>query len=410
MTFTREEHERRRAAYEAYSNDTDAARSLGVPAASMRYWREKNGLPTKSPHSLAPEEEQRRIGAYGKSSSDFEAAAQLGISQRTFTFWRRSRALPAKNEKVEALSESERQRRYRAYHETNGDTEAANTLGMPVGSYYAWRKREGLPARTNRWAPGQLSNDEVALRVHAYLECRNDAAAAAVVGIKKHGFKTWRHNMQLPGKEFANKLTNEEVEQRLQLIRQSATHDEAAKELNLAVHTLEKFLRVRGLAFRQREHGNEKARWTELLNQGQSPESIALEAGVNGVTVRKALGVREGLRQGRNPLRVGLHRTDPRLIAKALALAQNTSAGDAAQSLGITASAVLSWRQSFTAGSGRTQLLLAVARIMKHDREVAEKSSAMDELSAEIQRIAREAEQSIARAERRTKARRTSAN
>lgn len=86
VTFTREEHERRRAAYEAYSNDTDAARSLGVPAASMRYWREKNGLPTKSPHSLAPEEEQRRIGAYGKSSSDFEAAAQLGISQRTFTF------------------------------------------------------------------------------------------------------------------------------------------------------------------------------------------------------------------------------------------------------------------------------------------------------------------------------------
>lgn len=141
----------------------DAARgaaALELSPSAFRVWRLSRGLSRpRDGRKLPSAEIGRRRRIVRRAPSLREAARRIGISEaglqlflRTYGASRR-RASPEADWAGHPVPEGEA-RRLAAYRVTGSDRDAAAQLGMRAGTFSAWRRSRGLPARGARKRPG----------------------------------------------------------------------------------------------------------------------------------------------------------------------------------------------------------------------------------------------------------------
>lgn len=313
MTLTPEEHERRRAAYEAERNDKDAAEKLGIARGTFQAWRAEAELPPKG-GKLPPEEHKRRLAVYKEAASDNEAAEKLGMSRGRFQAWRDYYGLPPKNQR-QRLTPEEHARRRAAYEAAPSDGEAAKLVGISIGRFHEWRQDQELPAK--RRPVGPLPDDEVERRLAAYEASETDEEAWTRMGLTKEGYTTFRrtHGLsKLGDEEFVRSSSRV---RRLRAERDAARRDEeaAADALRATmpgpsnrtaeapreqerVEEVRTKRRVRGRLKRAREGAKPWTR-TQLMEAREQLKALALKRAALEVEMDAALDALEALDDGR---------------------------------------------------------------------------------------------------------------
>ena len=123
--------------------------------------------PKKAPTPSYEELSRERMALYEQGLSDKEIAARCHppVHCQTIYTWRRREGLPAHSgnsgRKVQITPEQEKACRA-AYLLGLDDKRSARAAGVDDGTYYRWRKREGLPANVPRgWVKGERRKNDV---------------------------------------------------------------------------------------------------------------------------------------------------------------------------------------------------------------------------------------------------------
>lgn len=163
--LTDEENARRMLIFESTNSDREAALQASVKMAAWRMWRMHRGL--QSPQHAKQVDEARRnledrMQAWRESSTYPEAAKRLGISVGAFSMWARKEGLVPQhrvrgNGKEAGFGKDDRY--LRAYEECFSDAEAARMLGVPVAAFSRWRRRLALKPPSQQHAEWEATRN-----------------------------------------------------------------------------------------------------------------------------------------------------------------------------------------------------------------------------------------------------------
>ena len=204
--ITPQEHERRQHAYNDNPSDMTAAAALGMDRSAFSRWRTLQGLPIKSMPTgarVTPQEDRNRRLAYQMTESDREAAWVLGIPVGTFNAWRERTGFANKwngrRPEQRTSTPQEQRRRLDAWASSRTISEAAGKVGITPSAFESWTKRRGIPSPVKILAPTRLGFSEQDIRMwHAYCTAFSDHESANRLGINHTSVRRWRRRNNLP--------------------------------------------------------------------------------------------------------------------------------------------------------------------------------------------------------------------
>jgi transposase len=298
--LTDEENRKRIKLYEQGLKDKEIAEKCDVSKWAIFSWRKRLGLPSiperggKRIWRLLPnEEEKKRIELYEKGFNDREIAEKCDVPRTTISFWRRKCNLPSTIERGRKqsgrplLTKEENEKRFQLYKNGFNDREIAEKCNVSKSAIHFWREKHDLPPvfgrKGKRGRGRRLTKEENGKRIKLYEQGFSDREIAEKCGVSFKTISLWRREHNLPsaterkGKKSGRRLTQEEIDRRIELYNQGLNDKEIAQKMGLAISSIQHWRKKNNLPpnrFHKFPHEKRK-NFLELYEKGFNDREIA---------------------------------------------------------------------------------------------------------------------------------------